>query len=167
MTWIRLRSNSGRWALAEDGHLFVYLNGSERLSDWVRNFQTRRKLRGGAWVNRVDHREALATIRELRVMIESADKVTVAGHSRGAAEAACMAWELGCRAILLAPKRTGCRDFVGELDYIAYRHRGDIVPYMPPWYAGFKCIVFGRFRWLWEAHEPREYDEIAKKWGLK
>ena len=170
MQWLRLKSNSGRWAM-EAGTLRVYLNGSENYSDWVRNFAVGRRQTPQGYVNRVDHREALATIRELRAQIAEADSVIVAGHSRGASEALAMAQEIRAKgkrvsALLFAPKRTGCRDYTDESLYIAYRHRGDWVPFLPPWYAGYKNIVFGQFKLIWIAHEPREYYDRIKQNGF-
>ena len=162
----RLKSNSGWWRIEPDGTLRVYLNGSERLPDWVRNFQTcRRKVRG-VRVNRVDRREALATIRELRGEIDRAERVIVGGHSRGASEASIMAFELGCESVLFAPKRTGCKRFVQSVDYIGFRHRGDFVPFLPPWNAGFKVQVFGPWRPVWISHEPREYQKRMEQYGF-
>jgi pimeloyl-ACP methyl ester carboxylesterase len=169
LKWQQLQSNRGRWRI-QDGALFIYLEGSVTYSDWVRNFMVGRRRTAQGYVNRVDHREALATIREMRQPLQVVKSVQVAGHSRGAAEAYAMAQELRAaghcvRCVLFAPKRTGCREYQ-DSEYLAYRRRGDWVPFLPPWYAGWRCIVFGSWLPLWKAHEPREYQELIRGHGF-
>jgi acetyl esterase/lipase len=146
-----------------DGVLYVYLDGSVNYSDWVRNFAVGRRNTPQGYVNKVDHREALATIRELRPAIEVCRRVVVGGHSRGGSEAYSMAVELRASGrpttcFLFAPKRTGCRDYQGG-EYLAYRHRGDWVPFLPFWYAKWHLTTFGIWRPVWASHEPREYGQ--------
>lgn len=160
MTWQALRDNHGRWRMV-DATLYVYLEGSVGYSDWVRNFAVGRRKTPKGYVNRVDHREAIATIRELRPVLEICKRVVVGGHSRGAAEAFCMARELRAQGrsvtcFLFAPKRTGCSDYQDD-HYLGYRHRGDWVPLLPFWYAPWTLATFGTWAPVWVSHEPKEY----------
>lgn len=169
MRWHSLKSNRGRWRV-QDGRLYLYLEGSVGYSDWVRNFAVGRRRTAQGYVNRVDHREALATIREIRHVLEVVKSIHVGGHSRGGSEAWALTQELRAAGhkvtcILYAPKRTGCRDYqAGE--YLAYRHRGDWVPMLPPWYAGWTCVLIGQWMPIWRAHEPREYMDMIQGHGF-
>lgn len=162
MTWQALRVNRGRWRLV-DGVLYVYLDGSVNYSDWSRNFAVGRRRTPQGYVNRVDHREAISTIRELRGPLEITRRIVVGGHSRGGSEAYAMAQELRSAGrpvtcFLFASKRTGCKEYQSG-EYMGYRHSGDWVPFLPPWYAKWHLHTFGTWAPVWVSHEPREYRE--------
>ncbi|MFW6313502.1 MAG: lipase family protein [Spirochaetota bacterium] len=158
---------------AHPGYLEIKVLGSNDVQDWVRNFQTFRSLAHGARANRVDRKEALEVIRELRRTIDAFDIITIEGHSRGGAIAQQIAFEIANRGIrhgrrsprlllfVYGSKRTGDRGFVRFLTTFAhcqcYRNRGDWIPLLPPWYASVPTTVEGRWQPVWIAHANYSY----------
>lgn len=115
-------------------------------------------------VNRIDRKEALEVVRTL-VSIVGDRAVWVRGHSRGAAIAANVVWELNKRGIECVgfgygSKKTGNREFVESLEdrFLAFRNRGDWVPFVPlVGYAMYETKLTGS-RWADPYHAHIKYD---------
>lgn len=43
-----------------------------------------------------------------------------------------------------------------------YRHRGDFVPWLPPWRPRVACEYVGDYLPIWVAHHPRTYRELLE-----
>jgi len=138
----------------------ILVIGSNDYGDWKRNLQFRsRDLGDGVHVNRVDRKEALKLIRQVRHLLT--DTMIVRGHSRGGAIAQQAAWELrrlnySVKLMLYGSKRTGNQAFVDKLlatgSTVSIRHKGDWVPYLPPWRSHLPWVVVGEWTWPWRAH---------------
>lgn len=122
----------------------VYIYGSNDWVDWFYNLRTMRSIGDNERVNRMDRYEAIRVLRWLLHTYQTADRWIINGHSRGGAIAQIVARELmrkGHYTMLTCygSKRTGNRRFVRALSDggrpVFVRNRGDLVPYLPPWYA--------------------------------
>ena len=142
--------------------LIIWIDGSNDYADWRRNLQFRsRDLGRGRRTNRVDHKEAVKLLRLERDAIRRHQHVLIIAHSRGAAIGQNLARELAVRGfevdlVAYGYKRTGNGAFVAELEAIAtvraFRHRGDIVPLLPPWRAGLRHELIGAWKPPCTAH---------------
>lgn len=139
------------------------------VSDVIRNLLDRKRTVYGARLYRADRAAALAAIREYRTELTLARYVVLEGHSLGGAIAIQTGFELlygwGLRYVIVrvtAPKPTGSRELVAKVrDYsIGYRHRGDVIPLLPPWTPNIPLVLFGRETWPWKAHAVRSYRGI-------
>jgi hypothetical protein len=111
----------------------------------------------------------------------SAEGLTIAGFSRGGAIAQVLsvmlqdAYEGTPQTLLLfASKRAGNRSFTQRVieenhHVFASKHRGDIVPALPPWplYRNIKHRVLGDLSWPWVAHPKSAADAawVRKRMG--
>lgn len=122
--------------------LYIWCDGTRNLQEWRWNFQTIRK-----WikehhrvrVNVKEYAQARLILDEL-VMINLDQPIWVLGYSRGGAIAQCLALMLSgpesqITVATFASKRTGNRAFLRKVRVINDAQRGDIVPFLPPWYA--------------------------------
>jgi len=150
------------------GRIIATIYGSNDYEDWIRNlfYLRRRRVLGEARTNRVDRKEALKFIRQERTVLEQSHEIIITGYSRGGAIAQNIAFELAPHKIVwlvtYGEKRTGNHAFVNILKALsfrlyAYRRRGDIIPLLPPWYAGLRQILCGRWTWPWRAHNYEAY----------
>jgi len=148
------------WRISDDGTELFILGSNDRY-DWAFNFRTRRIGMEGdkqIRVNRMDRYEATVILRSLTP--EQRGKLRrIRGHSRGGAIAQIVAYELANVDITLltyGTKRTGNKVFVRRQQKtcraVHFRNRGDIVPWLPPWYASMRCTVGGPWQWPWKAH---------------
>lgn len=176
-SWNWIGKDDGRSGLEwrvkiEHGVYWVWIPGTDHPDDVAHHLQT-----GWVWAHdgvrilRADYALAREVVDELH--LSGDESVIVGGHSWGGAVAALIVWILlrrgvDVRGFLYAPKRAGNRAFVDEIaPYItAYRHRGDWIPYLPPWYARFTMRVFGRWTWPWKAHMPDRYADVMEKDGF-
>ena len=175
----------GRWSLQDNDHAVFYITGTNHKIDWKRNFQIRlAEIEDGIKVNQKDLLEAQWVVEYIASRIDLSEgspvkKITVSGHSRGGAVAQIVVYKLMTKfphlnivGILLASKRTGNRHFVKAIreKVVAYRHRGDIVPHVPPYpfYRVPSTIVFGKWTALfWKAHMPKSYSKIYNQYNLR
>jgi len=147
----------------------IFVEGSNDYPDWKRNLfcLRRRGWAGIGRVNRIDRKEARKLLRENRCLPNT---VTLIGYSRGGAIAQIAAAALAEKGravdlILFASKRTGNEAFVKKLDapniaeVTAKRKRGDIVPFLPPWYANVKHEAIGDWQVPWKAHTGYRWKE--------
>jgi hypothetical protein len=146
------------WRL-KDSDRVLQIIGSNDARDWLFNFMTGRTIGDNERVNRWDRYEALVVLRAIRGL----DINMIEGHSRGGAIAQIIARELyrrdGKRRFLAiyGSKRAGNRRFVDAVyracHVLALRHRGDWIPFLPPWYAGIKHgLTHKPWRPVWIAH---------------
>lgn len=167
MTWQRICDRRHR-VLRTGDTLIVWLGGTTGHSEWARNLRTRtvreydRRVKAELWA------EAITVGDEIESMLGGVQTVVVAGFSRGGGLAQVVALEaiskvLGVRVLvrLYAPKRA-LSDVRGVPVIHCSAHRGDIVPYLPPWYARLGVTWMGRFDWLWKAHDKSGHD--AARW---
>jgi hypothetical protein len=142
-------------------HSAIRIHGSNDYEDWRRNlfYLLRRGWAGTGRVNRIDRKEARKLLRENRNLPH---EVIVSGYSRGGAIAQIVASALVqkghlVKLYLYASKRTGDSQFVNGLTRLcdrttAKRNRGDIVPFLPPWYSNVRHTTRRKWRWPWIAH---------------
>lgn len=178
MTWHWIGKDDGRsgleWRFSIVGRTaWVYIPGTDHADDARHHLRLR--LTGpapGVWVIAAD----LALAREIFHEIRDAGVTSalIAGHSWGGAIAALVVWLLNRAGVeaygtLYAPKRVGNRRFVRQIEDAVdvYVHRGDLVPLMPPWLAGYPRELIGRWRWPWDAHQPHSYYEQMVEDGYR
>jgi predicted alternative tryptophan synthase beta-subunit len=141
----------------DNGSRHVWVNGSDHVFDMVHHILLGAASRERRWA------EAIAE----RVAGESLQYV-VGGSSFGAAVAVLvtdllrgMGHTVSC--YVFGPKRAP--KLVPGI--IAYQHRGDIVPLLPPWRPGYLLInKIGTWGPLWKVHTPEAYHEIRSTHGL-
>jgi dienelactone hydrolase len=105
-----------------------------------------------------DWKQAAKVIESLPEEVRYCSKVITSGYSRGGAIAICLAEALTAQcAIVFAPKRVGM--FLPKV--LAVHRRGDIVPYLPPWYSKYTFIRRGKWRIFWQAHKEAGKDAAA------
>jgi hypothetical protein len=136
---------------------YIYIDGSDHAVDWWHHFLpfARRRERAAA--------------REILDIMPRRSRYVVGGHSVGGAIAADLAREiaamgLAVKCYVFGPKRTS-RDSVRHVT-AAYRQRGDLVPYLPPWRKGYRLTTFGHWMPVIAAHEPREYFVVMARHDL-
>lgn len=131
---------AGIEASFEDGVLFV--GGSNHWRDWAHHFLP------GA------RRREIVAATEIMKIIGALPVRIVAGHSMGAAVACIVAAELerigeDVQLYVYGGKRA---PRIGATPTKAYRRRGDIVPWLPPWRPRYDNHVFGDRTWPGDAH---------------
>ena len=140
--------------LIRDRVLYIFCRGTSKRHDkWYRNLLVRRTRWRGYRVNRADWQEALLVLGHLWDTSRW-DSVEIMGFSRGAGPAAILALQWPDAYLqLAAPKRLGCRGLVkhlrGRMKVTAKRF--DVIPLLPPWYAGWRCKWYD-YMWPWDAH---------------
>ena len=148
------------WLLKGD---VLEILGSNDARDWLFNFLPGRTIGDSERVNRWDRYEALIVLRATH----GVPITVVEGHSRGGAIAQIVARELYRRdgktrwLAIYGSKRTGNRRFVDAVyqttHVLAFRNRGDWIPFLPPWYAGIKPALTDKpWRPVWIAHTDYE-----------
>ena len=167
MNWTRICNRRHR-VLRRDRTLYVWLSGTTGHAEWARNLDVRTMLVYNRRVKTELWREALDVALEVTPMLDGVKEILVAGFSRGGGLAPVVALELIARQIdaaitvqLWAPKRA-LSDVTGVPIAHCFAHRGDIVPYLPPWYGRLPVEWFGRCDWFWKAHNKAGHD--AAKW---
>jgi pimeloyl-ACP methyl ester carboxylesterase len=164
MSMTRISGTCARY-LIRDRVLYVFCRGTTSADPWWRNLLVRRVVWSGYRVNRADLDEAL-WVRSWLACERPHDRTNIVGFSRGAGVAALLTLMLpNATTLAVAPKRVGCRKLVRELT-AGYRlgataYRFDVVPLLPPWYAGWRCKWSG-WMWPWKAHERSAKD--AARW---
>lgn len=166
--WHWIGKEDGRsgleWRIAIEGKTaWIYIPGTDHQDDVKFHVRIRLKQTApGVWITAADLELAWDIFLEIRDT--GCDTVYIGGHSWGGAIAAILVWLLRRARInafgyLYAPKRAGNTRFVEQIaDHIdVYVHRGDLIPFLPPWLAGYPRKIFGRWVWPWEAHQPRSY----------
>jgi len=89
------------------------------------------------------------------------DDVVISGHSWGGCIAAMVATILVIPCYIYGGKRSPRKGLTRYYATRAYRHRGDIVPFLPPWRPRYTDeVVFGIWGWPWEAHGLSSYREV-------
>jgi hypothetical protein len=137
------------------------------MSEWAKNLNAMTTKQYGTRVKTGDWVEAVMIADEIQPMIGDRE-VIIGGFSRGGGIAQVLALELTERGIvwvyayLFAPKRSTGRNAKRSYVFAATAHRGDIVPYLPPWLGGPPMTWFGRFTWFWKAHDKAGHD--AARW---
>jgi hypothetical protein len=141
--------------------LHIWVNGTNSGYDWAQNVRTGTANVRGVNVNRVDYEAAMHILHALMPDIAVANRIHLHLVSRAGGP--------GFALTLLIPnnkpididgwsmKRGGLREFVEQvmLRCKRIRHvarRGDIVPFLPPWYAWVPPRWYGRLTWPWVAH---------------
>ena len=148
-----------RWRV-ENGDLYCFIGGSDHWVDWIHHFlpgSKRRELMCG-----------MRLARALRPKIK--ESVFIGGHSVGGVVASLVARMFEDEgeevyAITFGGKRPleGTEDAV-----ISYRHRGDIVPFFPPWRKRYKHEMrIGKWMPFWKAHGPATYYEAMEIYGFR
>lgn len=186
MNWIHFNDNEtkegveGRWYSPSPHRATFYIHGTNHREDWKSNFRTlgRARVRDGIKINKKDLREAQWVVELIRSKLDmnQLEILKLGGHSRGGAIASIVAWKIkeqfphvSLQAILLAPKRTGNKEFVESIEPYtkAYRHRGDFVPFLPLWprYRMVSLKTFGKFCLL--SHARKSYVRFMDKYGLR
>lgn len=168
MNWQRICDRRHR-VLRRGRTLIVWLSGTIGHSEWARNFRIRTIPRYGRRVKAELWGDAITVVDEIMPMLDGVDEIIVAGFSRGGGLAQVVTLELfehGIRlsdvvTMLFAPKRAFDRVPVfPRLECTAYR--GDVVPFLPPWYGRLPVVWLGRLSWLWTAHDKAGHD--AARW---
>lgn len=131
--------------------LYIWCSGTGTRNEWSWNFDIRTEKAFGARVNRRDYAQAFSVVDALNDALPgwSEYPVYTAGYSRGGAIAAVVALMIKARDVrLFAPKRAGIR----LPRFVAMHSRGDLVPFLPPWYTKYDLLKAGRLTWPWKAH---------------
>jgi hypothetical protein len=148
-----------RWKDKDDKR-YLYIDGSDHWIDWAHHFLP------GA-----QRREIAAAYKLASILIKEpgAAEFVVGGHSLGGAIATAVTCILDAALLPVTgyafggkrpPKRYNA-------DVTCYRHRGDLVPFLPPWRPRYaKVIEIGPRKPFWAAHEPREYFPEMLRAGL-
>lgn len=143
--------------------LHVYIPGTNHILDWIHHFMPGQVERenDAAWL----------LYRRLNPYITH-EKVTILGHSLGAA-VACALWNLMYKSDSILVICGGKRYWkslprASILAFIhIFRHKGDIIPFLPPWrpaYLKRDEKVFGKWTFPWKAHF--KYRDIYDKYGF-
>lgn len=158
----RIHGTCARYVI-RDRSLYVFCGGTSNRTEMRENLRLRRTGFGAWRVNAADLREAERVHAGLPNGLQY-NRIVVHGFSRGAAIAALTALFRGVgvsRLYLYAPKRSvslrAARWMRRYLAYEAQAYRFDIIPMLPPWYAGWRCR-WSRWMWPWRAHEQSARD---------
>lgn len=187
MDWKKFNDNEtkegveGRWRQMGTHRATFYIYGTNHKMDWLSNFSLNRTLlQDGIRVNTKDLVEAQWTVEYItsRIDMKKVKILTIVGHSRGGGIAQIVAWKLNefypnvsVKLVLFGGKRAGNKKFVKSINHItdAYRHRGDIVPFLPIWplYYSVKTTVFGKWSLNFiKVHMPFAYRLFYHKYSL-
>ena len=114
--------------------LYCYCKGTDHLIDWLHRF--------APWAGRRERQGAEMILKRLLPHIPG-KAVKIAGFSLGGAVGVELALLIAgeVRLTIAGSKRPRWRDKLKKLDYIAYKHRGHIVPWLPPWRPRIKRMV--------------------------
>lgn len=140
--------------------LYLYVYGSDHKDDWVHHV-----LPGGV------KREADAA-EEIADLIQTSDCIhyVITGHSLGGLVAVMVAQILREKAFPVTcyaygPKRVPKKY---HAPCVVYRHRGDIVPFLPPWRPNYENVKkIGKWLPPWMAHGPSTYWNQMEKDGIR
>lgn len=191
MDWKHFNDNTnndgveGRWRLINDDHLIFYIMGTNSNADWKSNFTLKMVDYKGTKVNAKDLYEGQWCVNFISNLVDmkSIKKVTVGGHSRGGAPAQIMVAQLlnlyphlEVQGVILAGKKAGNHNFVAMIQdhCVAFRHRGDIIPFLPPNLSIFLpyCNVrhqpfgFWTLRFI-ASHLPANFNHIMDEYNLR
>lgn len=147
-----------KWRV-EDGDVYCFIGGSDHWVDWLHHFlpgSEEREIICAAWIETVIRGKGKAYF--------------IGGHSVGGAIASVIGDMLryeGCE--VYTRSFGGKRPIKGTEDVaINYRHRGDIVPFLPPWRPAYKMQpVIERWLPFWKAHGPSTYYEAMEECGFR
>lgn len=172
MSWRRI-DGIARY-IATDSTLYVWCSGSDGWGDFWRNIDPRaEQVFPRGWVASADIREARTVWRSVHRLARERH-VHIIGFSRGAAVAVALGlWlppDITYSLELYAPKRAANRRAVSELHHVeAYAQKGDVIPYLPPWFDSVHVDWRGPWKRPWEAHRQmakrasRRRHELGKK----
>jgi hypothetical protein len=158
-----------RWRRDGDT-VYCFIGGSDHWIDWLHHVIP------GAWKRELWAAQKIADIiADKNGLHNKSDgiKIVIGGHSLGGA-IACIVAEF-----LLHEYWT-----IYELDLYTYgakrlrwkttakgehyRHRGDIVPYLPPWMPKYQDVKpYGSWMPFWKAHGPRTYYDLMVSHKLR
>jgi hypothetical protein len=162
--------------LTTDSTLYLWCSGSDGWGDLWRNLDLRaEQVFPGAWVASADIWEARTVWRAVHGFARDRH-VHIIGFSRGAAVAVALAlWlppDITYSLELYAPKRAANRRALSKLRHIeAHAQKGDVIPFLPPWFAQVQLKWRGPLMWPWEAHKAmakaavKRRHEIGKRNG--
>lgn len=144
-----------------DGFRFLWVNATDHPNDWKRHFQV------GVAMFEIEGARRIVEIVSQGILKGFEGGFRVGGHSWGGALAE-------TASVMLQDKgfRVSCESFGGKRAVwpfqacVRWRHRGDFVPWLPPWRKGFRQKVFGRFEVFWKAHREDRYRELMEKGGF-
>ena len=141
-----------------DSMLYIACSGSSGWGDLARNLDPRcEQVFPGAWVAEADLDEARTVWRAVHTYARGRT-VHILGFSRGAAVAVALAlWmpeSIRATLELYAPKRVGNRRALSALrQTTATSYRGDLIPFLPPWFRQVDIEWAGKLRLPWRAHK--------------
>lgn len=163
MNWTRIGRDKTPAGIARylirGGIVYIWCDGTQSPREWRWNFTPGTVRVGDRRYNCKDWEQALAVMEALPDEVRYHDCFFLAGLSRGGAIAQCLGEMLGTRYLtLFASKRAG-RKLPRR---VCHAYRGDIVPYLPPWYTGFDMAWLGNWQPFWKAHEDAL--KLAAKW---
>lgn len=124
--------------LVDGNTLRIWCDGTRNRQEWRWNIMPRRKRFDGARLNKVDYEQAYEVLRHIPVDFNNFELIVIAGLSRGGAIAHILGWMLRRHDVVVsafASKRAGDRELVRQVPMVNTAYRGDIVPWLPPWYA--------------------------------
>lgn len=149
---------SGIEAKYNDGVL--YIRGSDHMHDWLHHV-----------IPGAKRREEQAAIELHNYIVRHELPVhTVAGHSLGGPIALKLSYLFRAnyttvRCFLYGPKRAPKS---WHTPATVYRHRGDIVPFLPPWRRRYQNTeLIGNRLPLWKAHGPNTYWDRMEADGVR
>jgi hypothetical protein len=144
----------------------VWFNGSDHPRDWLHHILP------GA--RRREIRAAQTISQRLAPHVGGDTLFIIGGHSLGG----CLA-EIETFILCALGERAHCHIYAGKRaprshmvddGAVAYRHRGDIVPSLPPWRPARRrrmpTAVFGSRTWPWKAHPPHQYKRKMQEAGF-
>ena len=143
--YIPLYGPKGVTVKVYDDHLII--GGSNAWYHWLHHILP------GARQREIDCAFEVALIARKHVIRD------IRGISVGGCIAQIVASILRCKCITYGSKRAP-RVYAGAGTH--YRHRGDIVPFLPPWRPRMHCVLVGEWRPLWIAHKPSSYWEALQ-----
>lgn len=144
--------------------VYCYIYGSDHVLDWLHHFLP------GAKTREIKAGNKLA---EKLMHILKGASLHIGGHSLGGS-IACIVADLvysnsggATKAHLFTFGAKRC-----PWKYIPfgthYHHRGDMVPFLPPWRPAYKLIqVFGKWNFPWKAHGPATYYDAMSMHGFR
>ena len=140
-----------------DSMLYIACSGSSGWGDLWRNLDPRcEQVFPGSWVSEADLDEARTVWQAVHTYARGRT-VHILGFSRGAAVAIALAlWvpeKIGPTLELHAPKRVGNRRALSALrPTTAKAYRGDLIPFLPPWFRQVDIEWTNKWAWPWKAH---------------
>jgi len=178
-SWHWIGKDDGRsgleWAFSvrHTGIIDVWIPGTDHIDDWKHHLKIGLiEAADGIWVTRADLLLAADIVRQLP--LEAGALVRIGGHSWGGAVGALLVWILRRRGVtargwIYGPKMVGNQQFVNTTQkwILAYRRRGDVIPFMIPWLARYQMDTIGGLTWPWKAHGPATYYSQMEKDGFR